>query len=59
VGCAESISVKNQNKAEFTEMLEKALAIDAIQPSDQRLSNLLAQKRARWLLGRVDELFVE
>jgi predicted anti-sigma-YlaC factor YlaD len=59
VNCAESISVKSQNKAEFTEMLDKALAVDAKAPSDQRLSNLLAQRRARWLLGRVDELFVE
>ena len=59
VNYAESISVKSQNKAEFTEMLDKALAVDAEAPSDQRLSNLLAQRRARWLLGRVDELFVE
>jgi len=59
VNYAESISVRNQNKAEFTEMLDKALAVDAVAPSDQRLSNLLAQRRARWLLGRVDELFVE
>jgi hypothetical protein len=59
VDYAESISVKGQNKGEFTGMLEKALAVDAVAPSDQRLSNLLAQRRARWLLGRVDELFVE
>jgi len=25
----------------------------------QRLANLVAQKRARWLLGRVDELFIQ
>jgi predicted anti-sigma-YlaC factor YlaD len=59
VSYAESLSVKNQNKVEFAELLEKALAVDATTPSDQRLSNLLAQRRARWLLGRVDELFIE
>jgi len=56
---AESVSVAKQDKAQFQEMLEKALAIDVSQPDDQRLANLLAQKRARWQLGRLDELFIE
>jgi predicted anti-sigma-YlaC factor YlaD len=56
---AEGVSVAKQDKAQFREMLEKALAIDVSKPDDQRLANLLAQKRARWQLGRVDELFVE
>ena len=56
---AESVSVAKQDKAQFQEMLEKALAIDVSRPDDQRLANLLAQKRARWQLGRLDELFVE
>jgi predicted anti-sigma-YlaC factor YlaD len=56
---AESVSVAKQDKAQFQEMLEKALAIDVSRPDDQRLANLLAQKRARWQLGRLDELFIE
>jgi predicted anti-sigma-YlaC factor YlaD len=56
---AESVSVAKQDKAQFREMLDKALAIDVSRPDDQRLANLLAQKRARWQLGRVDELFIE
>jgi predicted anti-sigma-YlaC factor YlaD len=56
---AESVSVAKQDKAQFREMLEKALAIDVSRPDDQRLANLLAQKRARWQLGRLDELFIE
>ena len=56
---AESVSVANQDKAQFRELMEKALAIDVSRPDDQRLGNLLAQKRARWQLGRLDELFVE
>jgi predicted anti-sigma-YlaC factor YlaD len=56
---AESVSVAKQDKAQFQELLEKALAIDVSQPDDQRLANLLAQKRARWQLGRLDELFIE
>ncbi len=56
---AESVSVAKQDKAQFRELLEKALAVDVSRPSDQRLGNLLAQKRARWQLGRLDELFIE
>jgi predicted anti-sigma-YlaC factor YlaD len=56
---AESVCVAKQDKALFTELLEKALAVDASRPDDQRLANLLAQKRARWQLGRLDELFIE
>lgn len=56
---AEGVSVAKQDKAQFREMLEKALAVDVSRPDDQRLANLLAQKRARWQLGRVDELFIE
>ena len=56
---AESVSVAKQDKAQFKELLEKALAFDVSRKDDQRLANLLAQKRARLQLGRVDELFVE
>ncbi len=56
---AESESVAKQDKAQFRELLEKSLAIDVSRPDDQRLANLLAQKRARWQLGRLDELFIE
>jgi predicted anti-sigma-YlaC factor YlaD len=56
---AESASVAKQDKAEFRELLDKALAVDVSRKDDQRLANLLAQKRARFQLGRVDELFVE
>jgi predicted anti-sigma-YlaC factor YlaD len=45
--------------AEFKASLEKALEIDTTEPSDQRLANVLYQERARWLLGRVDEYFIE
>jgi hypothetical protein len=33
--------------------------VDPSAAPDMRLANLLYQKRARWLLGRADELFVE
>ncbi len=59
VAYAEAVSVRRQNRAEFRTLLEKALAIDPDQHPEVRLSNLLAQRRARWLLERADELFLE
>jgi predicted anti-sigma-YlaC factor YlaD len=59
VTCAESISVAEQDRTAFTSALEKALAVDAMEPNDQRLVNILMHKRATWLLERVDEYFIE
>ena len=56
---AESASVSAQDRKEFDDLLRLALALDPNRDPDQRLSNLLAQKRAHWLLSRADELFVE
>jgi predicted anti-sigma-YlaC factor YlaD len=56
---AESIAVPEQDRAAFTTALEKALAVDATAPNDQRLVNILMHERARWLLDRVDEYFIE
>ena len=56
---ASSISVATRNKAEFVKLLETALAIDPEQNRATRLATLVNQKRARHLLSRVDELFVD
>lgn len=58
VSYAESVSVEKQNRAEFVALLEKALAIDPDAVPGSRLLNLVAQRRAQWLLGRVDDLFI-
>lgn len=54
---AETISIQTQNRQEFINLLETAMAVDVDRHPQNRLSNLLAQDRARWLLGRIDELF--
>ncbi len=56
---AESADVSTQDRKEFEKLLNEALAVDVNKDPDQRLSNLIAQRRARWLLSRTDELFVE
>jgi predicted anti-sigma-YlaC factor YlaD len=58
VSFAENACLPAQNAAEFRSMLEKALAVDPDADPDHRLANLVAQRRARWLRGHVDELFL-
>ncbi len=59
VAVAETVSASTQDRAEFVKLLDQALAIDVDRAPEFRLANILAQKRARWLLGRADELFIE
>ena len=59
VSYAESISLASQNRTQFETMLHKALAIDPDAKPEWRLSNLVMQRRARWLLTREDDLFLE
>ncbi len=57
---AESVSVGAQDRREFLDLLDKALAVDARQLAPEYLqANLAAQRKAAWLKGRVDELFLE
>ncbi|HTA76178.1 MAG TPA: TRAP transporter TatT component family protein [bacterium] len=59
VNYAEGYDLKQQNREEFEENLNKALDIDVDQVKSLRLVNLIEQKRARWLLSRADTLFVK
>jgi predicted anti-sigma-YlaC factor YlaD len=59
VSLAESVSVTENNRKEFEALLNEALAIDINKAPDSKLANVIAQRRAKWLLGRADDLFVE
>ena len=59
VSLAEATCISTQDRKGFEALLQQALAIDADQQPEDRLVNLVMQKRARWLLSRRDELFVE
>lgn len=56
---AEAITIHNQNRDEFRSLLQSALQIDVDEYPQKRLSNILAQSRAEWLLSREEELFYE
>ena len=59
VSLAENVSQPKQNRKEFESLLNRALAVDVNAKPEYRLVNLVMQRRARWLLSRVDQLFVE
>jgi predicted anti-sigma-YlaC factor YlaD len=59
VALAEAVSVNNQDRQEFESLLKKALAVNPDARPEWRLSNIVMQRRARWLLSREDELFVK
>jgi len=55
---AENVSVPAQDRDEFERLLRQALAIDLDSAPDLRLTNRLAQDRARRLLDGIDDLFL-
>ncbi len=59
VSLAENVSQPKQNRKEFESLLNRALAVNVDAKPEYRLVNLVMQRRARWLLSRVDQLFVE
>lgn len=56
---AEAVCLPQQQRAEFEALLRQALRIDTGLADDGRLANLIAQRRARWLLSRMDSLFTD
>jgi predicted anti-sigma-YlaC factor YlaD len=59
VSFAEAVCVQRQDRREFESMLQRALAVNPDDRPEWRLANLIMQRRARWLLARVDQLFLE
>lgn len=55
---AESMCLPRQDRACFEQALHAALAIDVDAAPERRLANVLMQRRAEWLLGRVERLFL-
>jgi predicted anti-sigma-YlaC factor YlaD len=56
---AEGIAVREQNAMEFRGALDRALAVDPAASRQDRLTNLLARRRARWLLSRQADLILD
>jgi tetratricopeptide (TPR) repeat protein len=59
VTLAQSVCVMEQNRAEFRRLLERALTFDPNKDPSQRLATIVLQRKARALLDRQDEFFVD
>ena len=58
VSLAEHVAVRLGDRREFEGLLHQALAFDVDTAPDQRLANLIAQRRAALLLSQADDLFL-
>ena len=56
---AESIHKPFQNRAGYINKLNFVINMDAKKDTQFELSNIIAQKRAKWLLSKTDETFLE
>jgi len=59
VSYAEIIDKKFQDRDAFERKLDLVLNMDVEKDKDFRLSNIIAQERAKWLLSKTDEIFFE
>jgi predicted anti-sigma-YlaC factor YlaD len=59
VGFAEAVAVARQDRAAFHAALEAALAVDPDAAPERRLTNVLAQRKARRLLEQEHLLFID
>jgi predicted anti-sigma-YlaC factor YlaD len=58
IALATAVSVKNQDVAEFRQLLGQALAIDVNADIPDRLLNVINQRKARWLLDHESDFFL-
>jgi predicted anti-sigma-YlaC factor YlaD len=56
---ATTVDVTEQNVEEFKSLLQKVLEVDPNADPDNRLVNILNQRKARWLLDHVDDFFLQ
>ena len=59
IALAMGVSVANQQRAEFEDLMRKAIATDPEKDPSNRLVILMAQARARWQLDHIDALFAK
>ncbi|HEY5611143.1 MAG TPA: TRAP transporter TatT component family protein, partial [Thermoanaerobaculia bacterium] len=58
VAAAESLAVPAEDRGEFETLLNSALGIDVDAKPEWRLANIIAQRRAAWLLDHADDFFL-
>jgi predicted anti-sigma-YlaC factor YlaD len=58
VALATSVAVNRQDPVEFQDLLDRALAIDPAETPENRLANVINQRKARWLLDHIEDYFL-
>jgi len=58
VSYAEAICVKRQDREQFVSILEQVMAFDVEQYEEYHLSNILAQRKASFLLEHIEDYFI-
>jgi len=58
ISLASTVSVKEQDGAEYRSLLQKVLAADVNADPDNRLVNILNQRKAKWMLAHIDDYFL-
>jgi len=56
---ATTVCVQEQNRKEFRRLLNKAIKIDPNIDKNNRLANILNQRKAKWLMEHEDDFFLE
>ena len=56
---AETVAVRAQDSQEFRRLVAATRAVDVDAFPNQRVANVIAQRRARWLLNRIPDLFFD
>ena len=56
---ATTVCVHEQNAGEFKKLLRQVLEFDPDKSPENRLVNILNQRKARWFLAHVDDFFIE
>jgi predicted anti-sigma-YlaC factor YlaD len=59
ISLATTVAVKEQNLEEFRSLLKQALAIDPDNDPENRLVNILNQRKALWLNEHADDFFLD
>jgi len=59
IALAMGVAVANQQRAEFEDLMHKALAVDPEKDPSNRLVILMAKARAQWELDHIDTLFAK
>ncbi len=58
ISLASAVCIPEQNRTEFENLLDSALAIDVDKYPDNRLVNTISRQKAQWMLDNIDNYFV-